>query len=127
MSDLRLFLDNLWKWKCNLPEKDIKVELLPDFETLANQQISHRFIKLMTNRMVMGTFRYGKWQDNQKNNIEIDRISSIRKRLDLFDKTGNTELLVDCANLCMIEFEITSHPNKHFHSTDDGTHCNIIN
>ena len=119
------FLENLWRWKCGLKEIDINSPKY-DIQELRKTQVSQRFIEFMTNRMVLGTFRYGKWQDNKKNNIKYDRINSIRHRLDLFDKTGNTELLVDIANLAMIEFEISDHPNKHFSPIDDGYHTKRI-
>ncbi len=37
-------------------------------------------------------------------------------------ETGNDELLVDVANLCMKEFAVGNHPKKHFNSVDDGEH-----
>jgi hypothetical protein len=94
-----------------------------DIDKLAKTQVSQRFIDLMTNRMVLGTLRYGRWQDNKKNKVKYDRVGSIRKRLDLFEQTGNSEYLVDIANFAMIEFEISDHPNLHFSpKDDDGEH-----
>lgn len=120
MKTERLFLDNLWRWKCGLPEEEPKP--MPPPEVLRKTQMSQRFITLMENRMIMGTLRYGKWQDNKANGIRYDRIGSVRKRLDIFQETGNLEVLVDVANLVMIEFEISDHPNAHFGSIDDGHH-----
>jgi len=117
------YLNNLWRWKCGMSELEEPIKVTLDFEALAKSQMSERFVEYMTNRMVLGTFRYGKWQDNKKNGVKIDRISSIRKRLDLFEKTGNSEYLVDIANLAMIEFEISDHPNLHFAAIDDGCHA----
>jgi len=51
-----------------------------------------------------------------------DNVGSIEKRIALYKKTGNDEILVDCANLCMCEFVNGTHPKKHFKSVDDGVH-----
>jgi hypothetical protein len=83
------------------------------------------FFRLMKNRMVMGAFRYGKLSEQKVSPIKYDNIASIRKRLKLYAQTGNTEHLMDCANLCMIEYMIGDHPNKHFAAIDDGTHATI--
>lgn len=84
---------------------------------------SPSFEKLMRNRLIMGSYRYGllhapkpKW----------DRIASIRRRLDRYEQTGNTEHLVDVANLCLLEYEEGLHPNKHFSSSDDGEHVHEL-
>ena len=120
MSTERYFLDQLWRWKCELPE-ELPI-IVPPYEELRVTQMSQRFIKYMENRMVMGTLRYGKWQDNKKTGTKYNRIESVEKRLNLFKETGNLEYLVDSANLLMIEFEISDHPLAHFHATDDGIH-----
>lgn len=123
----RHFIDNLWRWKCGLPEEEEKPFEPIDIDKLANEQMSSRFIELMTNRMALGTLRYGRWQDNKKNGVKYDRVGSIRKRLQLFEETGNSEYLVDIANFAMIEFEISDHPNLHFSpKDDDGEHVERI-
>lgn len=119
----RHFVNNLWRWKCGLLEEEEKPFEPIDIDKMAKEQMSARFIDLMTNRMVLGTLRYGRWQDNKKNGIKYDRVGSIRKRLQLFEETGNSEYLVDIANFAMIEFEISDHPNLHFSpKDDDGEH-----
>jgi len=119
----RHFVDNLWRWKCGLEEKEEAPFEPIDIDKLAKTQMSQRFIDLMTNRMVLGTLRYGRWQDNKIRKEKYDRVGSIRKRLDLFEQTGNSEYLVDIANFAMIEFEISDHPNLHFSpKDDDGEH-----
>jgi len=126
----KLFLDNLWRWKCGLPERD-PASPSPDFphpvdiKALKKTQMSERFLDLMANRVALGTLRYGDWRTGNGGR-KFDRVGSIRKRLDEFSRTGNTELLVDIANLAMIEFEITDHPLRHFSPVDDGEHCSEI-
>lgn len=119
MRNRQWYDDHRWRLKNGYAETDDYL-----IEELKETQVSHRFISLMTNRMVFGTFRYGKWQHKK---VKYDRIGSIKKRLTLFEKTGNIELLVDIANLAMIEFEVTDHPKAHFKSIDDGEHVEIIN
>lgn len=83
------------------------------------EQWSDRFELLMRNRLMMGTLRYGKFMNGKVN--PHDSITSAIKRLCYYKETGNLEFLVDAANLCMVEFEGSGHPKKHFHATDDTT------
>lgn len=87
---------------------------------LARSEWSPRFERLMRNRLIMGAMRYGLLHARGKR--AYDRVASIRKRLALYEQTGNLEHLVDCANLCLMEFEETRHLNAHFESADDKHH-----
>lgn len=78
------------------------------------------FEKLIRNRLIMGAIRYGLLKEKGKK--KYNRIDSIRQRLTLYEETGNAEHLVDCANLCLCEFEEPGHKNFHFESIDDGMH-----
>jgi len=84
---------------------------------LERRQWSDQFEIYMRNRLLMGGMRYGLM--GEKGKPQYDSIASARKRLDLYEETGNTEYLVDAANLCMVEFVEGKHPNKHFSATDD--------
>ena len=78
----------------------------------------------MRNRMIMGALRYGLLGAPGK--PQYDRIASIIKRLKFYTEDGNTEHLVDAANLCLCEFVEGTHPLKHFGSVDDcAAHCEI--
>lgn len=56
-----------------------------------------------------------------KNNTTTDmKISSMKRRLDMYEKEGNMELLVDIANLALVEYMHSTHPLKHF--ADSGVH-----
>lgn len=81
---------------------------------------SASFMKLMIHRIVFGRYRYGRKDKVIK--INYDYIRSIKDRLRKYNEKGNLEYLVDIANLCMLEFELGNHPNKHFKSTDDEIH-----
>lgn len=98
----------------------LKTLRLPDMDELTHTEWSPKFEQYMRNRLIMGAFRYGRLHDSKK--PRFDRIESACKRLELYQKTGNMEYLVDVANMCLLEFEEGIHPNKHFKSVDDGKH-----
>lgn len=118
----RHFLDNLWRWKCGIPEQEPSRPV--SYSELAESEWSLFFEQAMRNRLIMGGLRYGRLGDSQK--PAYDRIREARKRLDRYEETGNDELLVDIANMMLLEFVEGSHPLKHFQSQDDGPHAEII-
>jgi len=94
---------------------------LPDIATIKRSQCSQEFYELMTNRMVMGAFRYGtvgNWGD-----VKYDHIGSLKKKLALYEQDGNTEHLADLANYAMLEYRFGKHPKRHFSATDDKHHA----
>ena len=119
----RFFVNNLWRWKCGLPEiEDTPVKKI-DLDYLEKTQWSPRFEKLMRNRLIMGAIRYGTNLGTiPKKKSKHDLVYSIERRIQLYKETGNAEFLVDAANYCLLEFENETHPNFHFCSTDDGEH-----
>lgn len=88
---------------------------LPDFATLQRTQWSSRFETLMRNRLLMGAFRYGLLG---RQDLKYDAASDAKRRIDLYLHSGNTEHLVDAANMCLVEFVLGKHPTKHFEATD---------
>jgi len=93
---------------------------VPSLKELKELCWSGEFEQLMRNRLIMGAFRYGPLKRQKKGAFDI--IPSIHARLQMYVDTGNLEHLVDCANLCLVEFEKGTHPKKHFASIDDGHH-----
>lgn len=116
---IQYFLDNLWRWKCNLPELDSS-QKIPTLDELKKSEWSEEFETYMRNRLIMGAIRYGRIGD--KNKPQYDRVKSMIKRLNQYTESGNKEYLVDVANLCLLEFTESNHPNQHFKSIDDGEH-----
>lgn len=91
--------------------------------TLAELEASEwspEFERLMRNRLIMGALRYGKL--GAPNKTKYDRTKSMARRLSLYQQTGNMELLVDIANLCLCEFVECHHPLRHWHVVDGGEH-----
>ncbi len=89
-------------------------------ESLRLSEWSPEFERLMRNRLLMGRFRYASMADS--NRPQYNRIESSIKRLREYQDIGNLELLVDVANLCLLEFVHGDHPSKHFDAKDDGEH-----
>lgn len=81
---------------------------------------SPEFEQLMRNRLLIGAYRYGRLGDLNK--PQYDRIKGIQMHLTLYQESGNTEHLVDIANIALCEFVEGDHPKKHFRSVDDGEH-----
>lgn len=106
---VRRFLDDLWRWKCGLPEGERE-----DYDSRLKTEWSTEFEYLMRNRLIVGSYRYGLIGADGK--PKYDRLKAIRTRLDDYEKGGNLERLVDVANLCLLEFCETDHPLKHFRS-----------
>ena len=82
---------------------------------------SSEFEQKMRNRLIMGSFRYQRFKDKRKS-FEYDCATEAIDRIKRYLKDGNTEHLVDAANMCLLEFEFGDHPQKHFVSIDDGRH-----
>lgn len=111
------YLSDLWIRVCG---KWSRSEL-NDFPTiLYRSEWSEEFEEAMRKRMVIGAYRYGKLNDPNK--PRYDRTEAIRKRLALYEATGNLEALVDIANLCLCEFVEGDHPKRHFRSGADFGH-----
>ncbi|MBF0253378.1 MAG: hypothetical protein HQL29_06130 [Candidatus Omnitrophica bacterium] len=123
MVDREFFIKNLWRKKAGFPELDPPEPV--DINDLAQSEWSAEFEQLMRNRLIMGAMRYGKLHEPGK--AQYERTKSILRRISQYRVTGNKELLVDAANLCMLEFEECHHPEAPFHAVDDGEHVDKIN
>ena len=121
--NIQFFLNNLWRWKCGLPETE-EANQVSSYEGLKESEWSADFEKLMRNRLIIGALRYGRI--GAANKPQYDRVSSMIKRLSKYQETGNKEFLVDVANICLLEFVECNHPNQHFHAIDDGEHTDIL-
>lgn len=74
----------------------------------------------------MGALRYGTMEQKRKRAVPWDLVGAIKKKLELYDATGNLEYMVDIANYCLLEFEFGSHPKRHFTALDNHhDHCKL--
>ena len=120
--DRAFFLRNLWRWSVGLPELPA-----PSTNRFTYQEAADcwfpGFIQLMHNRMIQGAFRYGDFRD--PNQLNYDRLAAMFRHIHAYEQTGNTEHLVDAANLLAIEFEVGAHPLKHFAAVDDDPDMHV--
>lgn len=89
-----------------------------DPKELWESEWSPTFERMRHDRMVVGTYRYGRASTYDGPDRLLPR-RAIR-RIELYIKTGNTEYLLDAANFLMIEFEWGTHPNKHLRVIHEG-------
>lgn len=125
MSELRLYLDNLWLWKCNLPEKDMNP--VPDLDRLKKSENPPEFEELRQyarNRMIMGRFRYGSvaTQDFSK----FDIVGEAFRRLGKYLSYHNLEHLADVENMICIEYLKAKRLGQRFTTIDDAEHAKPI-
>jgi hypothetical protein len=76
------------------------------------------FLQGMLDAMGLSWFKYGAVADAYPS--KVDALASLRKRLDRYLETGNTEYLIDVANFAMIEFLRPRHPAAHFTPEDSS-------
>jgi hypothetical protein len=81
-------------------------------------EVSEPFIEGMRNRMAMSFYKYGRVADAYPH--KVNALESLRKRLEKYEETGNTEWLIDAANFAMIEFMCPAHVKAHYKPTDSG-------
>ena len=77
------------------------------------------FDRIRKNRMVTSFHKYGPVKENYGNKL-INAVNVLKERLELYEKTGNTDYLADVANMSMIEWKFPQHPNAHFDGREEG-------
>lgn len=93
--------------------KDIK---LTGPQDVPLTEFSRPFVQGMLDRMGMSFYKYGYVKDAYPK--RVDAIATLRARLDAYERTGNTEFLMDVGNFAMIEFMHPRHPQAHYEPTD---------
>lgn len=78
----------------------------------------------MANRMAVSEHKYGVARDT----IPSQRVAldSLQARIDLYWETGNTEWLLDAANMCVLEAIYPSHSEAHFRATDSDESPGVV-
>ena len=79
-------------------------------------------VQLAVNRMMHSYYKHPYLSARFPENV--DALGCLRARLAEYEKTGNTEMLIDCANYCLIESILPSVPDAYFkalepHETPD--------
>lgn len=88
-------------------------------EELYKIQWSKKFEVFMRNRLVMGALRYG----GIRKMTGYKYLPYLKKKLKNYMATGNMEMLVDVANLALLEFVNGDHPKKNWSPLDNEKHC----
>lgn len=76
--------------------------------------IDAEFMQMQLNRMAVGYYNYG---HVRRNTDVANWVKALKERVKLYQKTGNTEWLIDAANYAMIEFMTPQHRKAHFRAT----------
>ena len=92
---------------------------------ILDSEYSTNFDELRKKMMVMSYYKYGPVSANYKTEKTIQAIASLKRRLEMYENTGNTEFLADIANFAMIEFMYPQHP-KAFYKPTDGIKDAIV-
>jgi hypothetical protein len=75
-------------------------------------------IKRMAERMSMSHFKYGNMGDHYPHSAIP--LTNGKKRIELYEKSGNTEDMLDAANFCIIEAIFPAHSKRHFRARGSG-------
>lgn len=86
---------------------------------------SNRFEELRKKAMVTSFYKYGPLKKNYQEHQCMDAIGNLKKRLEAYEETGNTEFLVDVANFAMIEFMYPERVGAYYEATDSGAVENV--
>lgn len=85
--------------------------------------VVERLVRLANNRCVVGFYRYELPRFGRATKVdgrEWDLPGRMIEKLQRYQQTGNTELLVDVFNYVRWEFARPGHPDAHFKAEDQG-------
>jgi hypothetical protein len=80
-------------------------------------------VQMMANRMAVSEEKYGSIDDNYP---AANALATLHQRLAKYAETGNTEWLLDVANMALIEHLRPSVPEAHFRATDSDESPGIV-
>ena len=87
-------------------------------DSTPKSEFSQSFIQGMLDRIGVSFHKYGKAADAFPH--RVDALKSLKARIKMYRKTGNTEWLMDVANFAMFEYMHPSHKRAHFRPTDSS-------
>lgn len=85
-------------------------------EEILSREFSEEFIGKMKNSIELSHYKYG-WMSKTYPEL-AQAVKCIQERIDLYNKTHNTEYLVDVANFAMIEYKYPSYADSKYIPTD---------
>lgn len=95
-----------------------------ELDRILSTEYSEKFDEIRKKMMLMSYYKYGALKENYVKYKCMDAIGNIKKRLEKYEETGNTEFLADAANFCMIEFMYPSIEGARYTPTDSGA-CEV--
>lgn len=94
-------------------------------EEILKTEYSYRFDEIRKDMMEVSYYKYGPLQKNYEEHKCMDAIANAKKRIEMYERTGNTEYLADVANFCMIEFMKPQKEGAFYKPTDSGS-CETV-
>lgn len=92
-------------------------------ETILSRDFSKPFITKMENAIEMSHYKYG-WASKTYPEL-AQAYKCIQQRLEMYEKTHNTEYLVDVANFAMLEFMYPAFKDAKFEPADSDKSCGL--
>jgi hypothetical protein len=89
-------------------------------DSLRRTEWDSEFEKRMRGALLFGAIRYGRLDDSDKSKYRY--VQDAIRRLKLYDETGNRHMLVDVANMCLLEFHNDDHPKSHLDDSGEYGH-----
>ena len=96
---------------------------MPSRHKILATDFSNEFVDMMRNRVLISSQKYGFIRENKTATNYVDTLKNARYRLDVYEKTGNPEYLVDACNYLMFEF---MEMRGDFISTDDNEYARVV-
>lgn len=96
-----------------------------NMDEILKTEYCEKFDDIRKKMMVTSYFKYGPLKKNYGTYKCMNAIENIRKRLDKYIETGNTEFLADVANFAMLEFMHPSIEGAKYQPTDSGS-CDVV-
>lgn len=94
-------------------------------EEILKTEYSERFDEIRKNMMETSYYKYGPLKKNYDTYKCLDAVANARKRIEMYEQTGNTEYLADAANFCMIEFMMPQKEGARYVPTASGS-CETV-
>lgn len=92
---------------------------------ILKSEYSEKFDSIRKSMMVTSYYKYGPVRKNHDEYMCMDAIANLKRRLEMYEETGNTEFLADVANFAMIEFMYPRRKGAYYKPTDSGA-CETI-
>ena len=89
------------------------------------EDYSERFDELRKNRVQLSRLKYGRAKKNFQTG-NVDAIETMKRCVKKYQKTGNTEYLVDAANYLMFEFMYPQVLGAFFKPTDSDQSAGVV-